>query len=175
MKYLTGDVYFTMDNKDPVSAAMSKVMGFPFSHSGLILGNLNGKTIVCETSSFEVVYSTFDKYEEDPTYTYEVWRHPDHFHVINGQESQIQENTTIVLGIVYGYLQLISLAVRRIISMKLPNFIRQGLVCCHVIGYALHNIKGSGFENLDPESFDTRELRTKLIDEGWILVSHRNK
>lgn len=175
MELKTGDIVFVMHHDNIISKTIAKAMGSKWSHSALVYGNMNGRALLCETSDFEVTLNWFDRYLKDKNVSLEVYRHKDHYNVINGNEEVIQDMCDSILGKMYGYLQLISLGVRRLFKLRIPNFISSGLVCCHVIGYGLNIIKDSGLDGIDPESFDTEELYQMLKGKGWVEILKKER
>ena len=118
---------------------------------------------ILETSDFEVCMADLDRYIADPNVTMEVYRFSD----ISDTDAKdmMQYGVAQNLGTVYGYLQLISLAIRCLFKrfkIKIPNFIRQGLVCdenCLVmLSYKVPEFKG-----VDPKSMDTQDLYEKVL------------
>lgn len=175
MELKTGDIIFVMHNDNLISKLIAKAMGSKWSHSALVYGNMNGRALLCETSDFEVTLNWFDRYLKDKNVSLEVYRHKDHYNVINGNEEVIQDMCDSILGKMYGYLQLISLGIRRLCKLRIPNFIYSGLVCCHVVGYGLNVIKDSGFDGIDPESFDTEEMYQMIKSKGWIEIFRKER
>lgn len=168
---LPGDVGFLMHHDNWISKAFAWFMESKWSHSFLIHEVTDRLIYTSETSDFEVVIHCFDKYLEDPNCSIEVWR-------LEGLSEEkrveiadlaLKEN----LGQTYGYLQLFSLGLRRLlmrIGIKIPNFIRSGLVCCHHVLYGYTLAKIAGFEALDPEAIDTEEMYQKIKKKGFKKV-----
>lgn len=175
MKLVTGDVVFVMHHGSLISKIISWAMGSKWSHSAIVYDNLAGKTLLCETSSFEVTLNWFNRYVSDKNTSIEVLRHHDWVNVISGNEAKIQKSCDSLIGVVYGYTQLISLGLRRLLRLRIGNLFRSGLVCCHVVGYGLHELPGTGFEKVDPESFDTEEMYQWLKRDGWVTIYSKER
>lgn len=157
MKFEPGDIVFVMHHKNIISKIISKVMGSKWSHSAIVYGECFNKTMLCETSDFQVNLDYLDRYLDDPNCELEVYRK----NGISEHGPKIRSNCDPMLGKMYGYLQLLSLGLRRLFRLKIPNFIHQGMVCCHVVAYALNNVDRE-FTRLDKEYFDTEELYDML-------------
>jgi hypothetical protein len=169
-EFKTGDVAFVIHHENIISKIIAWFMKSKWSHSAVVYGSMGDKTFVCETSDFEVVINNLDRYLNDPRCSVEVYRKP----LTLDDAVLIQKNSDQICGVIYGYLQLISLGIRRIFKLKIKNFFKQGLVCCHVISYAYDGIRGTGFENLEPESFDTEELYQIIKSSGWEMIHKKD-
>jgi hypothetical protein len=167
MKFKTGDVVFVMHNKNFISKLFASVMGSEWSHSAVVYGELNGEDILLETNDYCVNLNYIKRYIEDKNCSIEVLSRPRQLAI--EEIAQLRQQGRPLIGSLYGYLQLISLALRRLFKLKTHNFFRQGLVCCHVIGYCYKGID-SPLKTLDPESFDTQELYEMLVLGGWETV-----
>ena len=164
MKFEPGDIVFIMHNESWLSKAIAKVMGSKWSHSAVVYGEAFGKTLLCETSLYQVNLDYLDRYLDDPNCEIEVYRK----NGISEQGPKIRSNCDLMLGKMYGYLQLLSLGIRRVFRLKIPNFIHQGMVCCHVVAYALNDVDRE-FTRLDKESFDTEELYD-MVKVKYLMV-----
>lgn len=151
-----GDLGFVMHHDNTLSRVIAWFMGSRWSHSFIVYGELYGKTLVVECSDFEVVISTLDRYLDDENVSMEIW-----LPITQESGEKAAAQAQACEGTIYGYLQLFSLAIRRIlmrINIRIPNFIRQGMVCTAV---PISGWFGSNFEplgKLDPESVDTQDL-----------------
>lgn len=155
-----GDVVFVNHKRNVISKIFSNVMGSDFSHSGIIYGELNGEMVLLETNDYCVNINYMQRYIEDNNCLIEVLRRVKPMTTLD--KGLIVDHGKPLIGMLYGYLQLPFLALRRLFKLKLRNFSRQGLVCCHVIGYCYQGIE-SPLYKIDPESFDTQELYEMLI------------
>ena len=142
-----------------------------FSHSGLIYEQTDRCTYTLETSDFEVTQSRFEDYIEDPNVSIEVWSFAD---LSDDTRIDIAERARHKCdNLRYGYLQLLSFAIKRLahrIGITLPNFIRQGLVCCHVVLYGYQYAVSGPMNQVDPENWDTQELYDMVQRSGMIKV-----
>jgi hypothetical protein len=152
-------------------------MGSKWSHCGIVIDRSVDRTYTTETTDYEVAIGILESYLHHPKVSIEVYR----------AKSLDEETRRMVvseclknLWKTYGYLQLISLGLRRLLSrylgIKIGNFFRQGVICCgHVLsGYSKTSIPTIG--GMDPESVDTEELYqlvTTLKDEKGKLVFER--
>lgn len=134
-------------------------MGSRWSHSFLVLeqSQYGADWYVSETSDFQVTVSTLNRYVEGEHKSVEIY---------NAKGLTPEQMRSIALdsrtrdGMVYGYGQLFSLGVRRLlmrVGIKIGNFIRWGVVCNSHVAYAF---KHSGFPEFagDPEAADTEEM-----------------
>jgi hypothetical protein len=167
MKLEVGDVLFSMTHGNPISELFSKVMGSPWSHSAICFGELNNETALLETNDYCVNINFFQRYVEDKNVSVHVLRRPGGLSHV--ERKKVQEQGRPLIGQLYGYLQLPILALRRLFKLRFRNFSRQGLVCCHVIGYSYQGIF-SPMGEIKPESFDTQELYQMLVDAKWEVV-----
>jgi hypothetical protein len=151
------DVFFIMHKDNLISKAIAGAMGFWASHSGIVKEVTRQGIYTVETTDFEVVIGDFNDYINGEQVEYEVWRLP----IKPTEFARIREMSEAQRGKIYGYLQLFSFGVRRLLmkfGIKIPNFFRQGLVCCHVVTYGFKNSSLKEFADLDPESIDTKEM-----------------
>jgi hypothetical protein len=143
MKYEIGDIGFVY-NGAFISKIMRWVMGSKWSHSFLVIGELNGETMVIETSDFEVTIAELSRYLDGRPC--EVYRANESVQLVNPMKLN---------GSIYGYLQLPVLGIRRLFYklFKIPNFIRQGIICCQVPMYAYQDYFEFDYKSLDTEEF----------------------
>jgi hypothetical protein len=166
-----GDAFFVLHKDNWISRAIAWFMDSRFSHAGMILETTSQRIYTCETSDFEVAYFDFETYLKDPNVSLEVLRLP----VSQDAGLQMAMEAAKYQRTVYGYLQLlVSFSLREIIRKVfhrvIPNFIRQGMVCCHVVLYAC---KKSGLPQLaaqDPEGLQTQETYDLLVANGAQVV-----
>ena len=165
-----GDVGFVM-NKAWISHAMAWFMGntwtkkADYSHCFTVAGYFYGRLMVYETSDFEFVLFPLKDYLDGRRCT--IFRLP------NCDENSVNTIGMNMLGEKYGYLQLISLGLRRILmktfGVKINNFIRWGLYCT-VGPLTIHY----DFLKIDPESIDTQELADLFESRGYEKIyEHR--
>jgi len=172
---MAGDIGFVFHTGNPISRLIAWFMKSRFSHSFLVYGTLRDQTLVVETSDFEVVISTFDRYLADPRCRIEVYRPTTPG---KPQRDLAARHASELLGTTYGYLQLLSLGLRRILrrlGVRIPNFIRQGVVCTAVPLYGWHGLGLPVLSQIDPESIDTEELHHILtqMPASYSLVYQR--
>lgn len=173
MNLIPGDVVFVMHKNEWVSRAIAWFMKSRWSHSAIVVDKSVRETYLVETSDYEVTIGLMSRYENDPNTEYEVWRFTG---LMGSDQKKVWENVSPLLRQTYGYLQLISLGVRRLlmrVGVRVPNFFRQGLVCCHVVGYAFLGTNVKMLNILDPESFDTQELYEMLPAYGFTKIYER--
>lgn len=170
MKFKAGDIVFVMHHGNIISKIIAKVMGSKWSHSAIVYGEAFGKTMLCETSDFQVNLDYLDRYIEDPNCSIEVYRKAG----ISASGPKIRSNCDPMLGKMYGYLQLLSLGIRRLLRLKIKNFIHQGVVCCHVISYGLKDVDPY-FTKIEKESFDTEELYSIMAKFKYDKVYKRER
>lgn len=177
IKLLPGDVFFVMHHNNWLSKTIAWFMGSKFSHCAVVLEQTNDRTYTMETTNFEVVPNIIERYFKDDQTSVTIMRKRD-MSLAYGQA--VAREATLLNGLIYGYLQLFSLGVRRLlmrVGIKINNFIRTGLVCCHVVtkAYKVGPIKE--LAELDDESIDTQELYELLEKLGFdvILIKDRNQ
>lgn len=162
-----GDVVFVMTHGNFISELFSKIMGSKWSHCAICFGELNNETALLETNDYCVNVNFFQRYLDDPKCSVQVLRRP--IVISDDEKKTIQKQGTHLIGQLYGYLQLPVGALRRIISMKIPRFIKQGLWCCDVIAYSYVSID-CPMKNKEPETYDTEELYKMLLDSKWEVI-----
>lgn len=170
-----GDIGFLMHRDITISRIIARFMKSRWSHSFLVKDVTNTDIYLLETSNFEVVIGILDVYLIDPFTEIEIWSPVD-------CSKELREEMVIkargLLGTIYGYFQLLSFAIRAILSefnFKIPNFIRQGIVCCGVplMAYSISNIKG--LKGIDPESIHTEEFYKRVKNsKQFNLVYHKS-
>lgn len=150
MIFKPGDVGFVM-NDALISKIIGKAMGSLWSHSFLVIGEVHGVMMVLETSDFEVTINTLERYMDG--------RHISIFRDETLNDAEAKEvclKGFKLLGEIYGYFQLLSFGLREVFKkfgIKIPNFIRWGLVCCAVPMYSFEERL-----KIDPESINTEEF-----------------
>jgi hypothetical protein len=155
-----GSIGFVLHRDNWISRVIAWFMGSKWSHSFLVYDNGRFGDYVVETTDFEVTISPTSKYLTDPNVSYEVYA-PSLSGDLYEQEKRIIMGAYPLIGMVYGYAQLFSLGVRRVfmkIGIRIPNFIRTGVVCCHVPLYGYVKSDMEILKDIDPESIDTEEL-----------------
>jgi len=168
-----GDIIFVMHHDDLISRTIAWFMKSQWSHSALIIDNGKQFTFTTETNVFCVKHGTLEAYLEDDFTSLEIWS------PINLEEkirNKIAKNSLDYVDKAFGWLQLISLGIRRLlmrIGIKIPNFIRQGLVCDHVILYCYKNYISDFPE--DKESIDTEELYQIIKNCGQFKKTFERK
>ena len=170
MKFEPGDVVFIMHNDNTLSKIIAKFMKSKWSHSAVVIGHLNGEPVLCETSDLQTGFNMLDRYIVGPECDVRVYRRK----LSKVQKLKVFENAKKQNGIPYGWFQLLSFAIRRIIlntfGKRINNFIRQGQVCCATVGYCLQGLGGFELSKLDPESYDTQELEDMMEKNGFKIV-----
>lgn len=157
MNLKPGDIGFVMHHDNPLSRAIAWFMGSQWSHSFIVFGECNGKILVVETSDLQVVINEADRYDTDPNVTMEVFRPM----ATTDRCLEAALKAQALNGTVYGFLQLFSFGLRRLlrrVGIKIPNFIRVGLVCDAVPLTGWYGSTIPDLKNVDPKSIDTEEL-----------------
>lgn len=143
---------------------MARFMKSRWSHSFIVIETGRYQTYVCETTDFEVTISGLEKYFEGKDVAMEIWRPIPWIPV----DAVVLESLSKV-GTGYGYFQLLSLGLRRILmrfGIRIPNFIRHGMVCCHVVTYGYRCSGIDGLNGADAEAIDTEELYELVSRSG---------
>jgi hypothetical protein len=176
-----GDVFLLRSRgywySDAIAWFMGKdSTGCQLSHCGVIIdyGRLSGP-ITLETSDYEVTYGALFKYVLKPDkYHLRVYRLPESAWASPADmASSLADADDKLYGRVYGYLQLLSLGLRRLlmrIGVKVPNFIRQGQVCTAVALTYLSKSQMKVFSGIDPEAIDTVEFADMIHASESILI-----
>jgi hypothetical protein len=155
------DVGFLIHKKNKLSKLIAWFMKSEWSHSFLVC-DVGHSTYVCETSDYQVCINTLDRYLSDENVKMKIYRRKK----MDGLENTRIKNTYCLLGSLYGYFQLISLGIRRLlmrVGVKIPNFIFQGVVCCHVVMHYLSQISNSFFYGVPYEALDTEEVYQMVL------------
>lgn len=155
-KLKPGDIGFARSHNNWLSSAISWFMGSKWSHCFLVLDPDEDRIYISETSSFEVWINYLEMYDKDPNAEYVIYSP----RVGDADRKKIVEEAMKNHGQTYGYLQLVSLGIRALLrkmNIKIGNFIRTGLVCCHHVLYGYTHTDIKGFKGIDPESIDTEE------------------
>lgn len=150
-------------------------MGSNWSHSFIVIDPDEDRTYISETSSFEVWINYLEMYDKDPNAEYIIYSPK----ISDEERMLIVEKAMETHGKTYGYAQLFSLGVRallRKINIRIGNFIRWGLVCCHTVLYGYTHSSISGLRGIDPESIDTEELYQLVLKSGsFDVVSYKRQ
>lgn len=151
------DIIFIMHHDSWLSRTIAKFMGSKWSHTAICYDASGEKDYILETTEYRVKLTDLDDYTFDPECEYEIWTCDDLEPIMI---DEIVDECYKFNNNIYGYFQLISLGIRRLlmkIGIKIPNFIRHSIVCNQLVlyGYQKSNIKELIF---DPESIDTQEL-----------------
>ena len=160
-----GDIFFVIHRDNTISKLIAWFMNFKYSHTGLIFEVTDKTLYTLETSDYEVTHQEFSQYINDPNVSFEIWRPKD----LNDSEIQkILDSANQVRGKTYGFLQLISLALKDLfkrIRINIPNFIKAGVICCDVVIYGYMNSSIKELQ-IDPQSIDTKDLYDLMIKSG---------
>ena len=170
-----GDIFFIMHHDSWLAKVIAWFMDSDFSHSGIILEQTEQRIYTCETSDFQVVYSDLETYLEDDNVSIEVLRLPlvDASAGIDMAHTATQHNQEL-----YGYAQLlfsfsIRALIKKIFKKTIPNFIRQGLVCCELVLYACKSSRIEKLANFDAESIQTQETYELLKSCGAVTIFYK--
>jgi len=153
-----GDVGFLMHHDNKLSKIIAWFMQSRWSHSFLVAEPTRQEIYLVETSDFQVGFGSLLDYLKDDSAEFVVYRPKN---ILDDERQEIVDRAKKQRNKIYGYLQLISLGIRRLlmrINIKINNFFHQGLVCTHVITYGYHGSNIPELSKLDPESIDTEEL-----------------
>ena len=156
-----GDIGF-VHNGATISKIISWAMGSKWSHSFVVIGEVHGTMMVAETSDFEVTIGSLSRYMDGRPIA--IFRKED---LTPDQVAKICKKSLSILGVVYGYSQLISLGIRRLLKkfgIHIKNFFQTGVVCCYVPMFAYEDILG-----IPPKSIDTEDLY-QIIKKSFSLV-----
>lgn len=171
--FKSGDIVFIMHSTSKLSRLIAWFMKSAFSHSALVsVESAHNKTLLTETSDFQVTLATLNRYIADPGVAIEIYRDTK---LSIDERDKIGAVSFNQLGEWYGWLQLLSFAIRalvkRVTKRDIGNFIRQGRVCCAVVGYSYKEaLPKHPLSQIDPECYDTEELRQFCIKNNYTLV-----
>jgi hypothetical protein len=153
-----GDIGFAMTHDNWLSRAIAWFMGSSWSHTFLVLHVTEDRIYTVETSNYEVCIHSLDYYLKNPNCTIAIYQSKT---ITDEQRNMICNEALNVVQTNYGWLQLLSFGIRRIlkrIGIDIRNFIRQGMVCTAVPLLGYKNTHIQGLKGIDPESIDTEEL-----------------
>lgn len=172
-----GDIGYVMHHDNIISKLIARAMGSRWSHAFLVLEVTKERIYIAETSDFQVTIGTLDRYLENPNDEVEIWSSKE---LMDEQRISLAKESLNLYGQIYGYLQLFSLGIRRLFmkfGIKIPNFIRVGLVCCHVVTYSYSKQSNiAPFSGMDAESIDTEELYQMMVDsKKFKLITYKPK
>lgn len=165
-----GDIGFLMHHDNMISKIIAWFMGSKWSHTFGVLFRIPSRTCLLETSDFQVVISTFERYLKNPNVELQIFRP---VRLSREQLELIAEKAAETEGTIYGYFQLISLGLRRLlmrVGIKIPNFIRQGMVCTHPWLYGYRHSDIPGLAGIDPESIDTEEFYQLCLNQNHFMM-----
>ena len=159
-----GDIGFSMTHNSWISKAIAWFMGSKWSHCFLVLDPDEDRTYLSETSNFEVWINYLEDYDKNPNVSYVIYSPK----ISDEQRKKIVKECMKNHGQMYGYLQFISLGIRCLLKklgVKIPNLIRQGVVCCQHVLYGYTHTDIPCFKGIDPESIDTEDVYQMVIKE----------
>jgi hypothetical protein len=172
-----GDVFLVRSRGYWYSDAIAWFMGpdrngDKWSHTGLVRDKAEDVGfITLETSDYEVTYGSLEKYANNPDkYHLKVMRPKVYTSDI---DKALDEVDAQLNGNMYGYLQLLSFALKRLlkrIGVKIPNLIRQGQVCTAVALLFLKKCGPEYFHKLDVEEHDTTDFANMAIDLEFEVI-----
>jgi hypothetical protein len=166
MIYKPGDIFFVMHHDNVLSRVIAWFMDSRFSHTGFVVEQSPEHIYTLETSDYCVGFSILEEYLSDPRCSIEVWRYPfsdDQARTILAEAIQLDDR-------VYGYLQLLSFAVKRILKrfgVHVPNFLRFGIVCDQVVYAGLRVSPITFFQGLEPLDYDSQDLIEMIQAQGF--------
>lgn len=167
------DIGFVMHHDNWISKVIAWFMGSQWSHSFIVLEDSKERTYLLETSDFEVTIGLLETYLNDPNVSLELWTSDV---VSDNERVNIVNGSMRVHGQIYGYLQLLSLGIRRLlmrIGVRVPNFIRQGVVCNQVVSYGYTESNLPVLDDIDPESIDTQELYEIVLNSKSFRMAYK--
>jgi hypothetical protein len=141
-----------------LSKTIAWFMGSKWSHVALVMEQTDRFCYITETSDYEVVVHILDDYISNKDYMFEVYRP---INLTDGMKLFIVTQSLFNLGATYGYLQLLSLGLRRLlmrIGIRIDNFSKQGIICVGHVLYGYYHSNIIPLNMLDPESIDTEEF-----------------
>ena len=167
-----GDIILVNHRDSKLSQVIAWFMKSRFSHTAIYIGQFLDKTMLLETSIFQVTISDLEKYENDSNCMFEIWRlknKPEGFNEL------IIKNAYPLNGQTYGWLQLFSFALKILLArvkIYIKNLIRIGLVCDHV---PLYSYKGTkcAIDLEDPENYHTQEVYEMIVNSNEFEMIHK--
>ena len=152
------DIGFLIHRDNWMSRTIAWFMRSRWSHAFLIKHVTDEDVYTLETSDFEVTIGMLQLYVDDPNVELEIWSPKN---IDDEERKRIVIESEKTYGTVYGYLQLVSFGIRCILkrfNIHIKNFIRQGMVCDHVVLYGYRISSIAKLRGIDPESIDSEEL-----------------
>lgn len=172
-KLKPGDIGFIMHRDSWLSKAIAWFMGPSFtkpsrwSHTFMVLDPDEDRVYLSETSSFEVWIGDLTTYLKNPNAEFEIYTPK---LLSDAQRKQVALKAHENFGEVYGYLQLLSLGIRCILKkmhIRIPNFIKAGIVCSHNVVYGYQSTDIPEISGIDPESLDTEDLYQIVLRQKY--------
>lgn len=164
-EFEAGDVGFVMHHNNWISRQLGWFMKSKWSHAVLVYGKFSGGTLLVETTDYEVTYTRIeDKYLNDPEVSLEMWRP---VRLSEEERKAIAERAAKWVGEEYGWLQIFSFAVVTLLArvgIKIKNFVRQGMVCNHVVSYGYQGSNVPLMDLPDPENYHTEQVYRMVMD-----------
>jgi hypothetical protein len=148
-----GDIGFCFHRGNILSKMIKGVMGSKWSHNFIVLD----ENYVIETTSYKVQVWELKNYLESTEHDVMIFSTT----LSPKERYDIQMEAIRHINEVYGYLQLISFGLRRLLmrcGIKIPNFFRQGLICSAIVLYPYSKTNNKLLSKIDPESLDTEEV-----------------
>ena len=149
----SGDIGFAYHKTNLLSKLLKGAMGSQWSHNFIVFD----ENYVIETTSYKIQLWELKNYLESIEHDVMIFSTD-----LTDQERYATQIEAIKhVNEVYGYLQLISFGIRRLLmkfGIKIPNFFRQGLVCSAVVLYSYNKTNNKLLSKIDPESIDTEEV-----------------
>jgi len=149
-------------------------MGSQWSHSFVVIDQSHDTTYLCETTDLEVSIGRLEAYIQDPNTTLELWA----CDLTDDQRMTMRKIALQKYGTVYGYFQLLSLGIRRLlmrIGIRIPNFIQEGYVCDQV---PLDSCIKAGipyFNGKNAKAYDTQEFYEMMQPSGFVRTFRKEK
>lgn len=165
-----GDVVFSFNKHSWISKIFAWFMQSNWSHCFLIVEKTALRTYEVEMANHHVVESVFEEKYLGKDFSLEVWR-----------PTNLDETTLLQIAAVgiagqnkrFGYLQLFSLAVRRLLSrigIHIPNFIHWGVTCPQVVLYPYSTVQGTPFTGVPVDQGDTEDLYQLVVNAPFEKV-----
>lgn len=159
-----GDICFVMHRDSWLSKAIAWFMSkswtksSSWSHTNFIMHVTDERVYVFESMDAQAGIGWVERYMNNPSVSMEIWS----LDVMTDQDREAMVQAALPkYDAWYGFLQLISLAVRGIakkLGGHVRNFIRQGWVCDELVLDSLKATSVKEFQKIDSKNYDTEDV-----------------